>query len=360
MNVVQDPTTGTNALAGLGPLGFPDFDAIGEGSFAVLFDIDQSEVGFTIVGHNGGEAGATINFYERDGSFIQTIVVSGNGEFAFRRHPVVADIAGFSIHNNDPGGIGYDDFRFDANQPPVADAGTDQTEDQATTITLNGSLSDDPDGDIIRYTWTENSVVVAETTGSPAAAMVVVNLSFGVHTITLEVEDDEGKTDTDEVVITVTFDADVGGIADVVNEAGEVVGSLNIPPEFFEGTDPVTLTVVVLEPEDCPAELSGEGLCLTITTDGTVADEFAIVGLCFSSDPSAAPLGFAIFRTDGNGTTVLQNVDTLDCGEIEASSNLGANPLTRFASGLWQKVTAPFRPQALQAAFGHFGTGRAH
>ena len=44
----------SQVLTGLGPLGFPGFDAIGEGSFAVLFDFDQSEFGFDLVGGNGG------------------------------------------------------------------------------------------------------------------------------------------------------------------------------------------------------------------------------------------------------------------------------------------------------------------
>ena len=53
----------TNILAGIGPGGFPDFEALGEGSVAMLFDLDQSQLGFFVFGANGGLA--TLNFLSR-------------------------------------------------------------------------------------------------------------------------------------------------------------------------------------------------------------------------------------------------------------------------------------------------------
>ena len=43
-----------NLLTGLGNLGFPDPEAIGEGAVAILFDNDQSEFGFYSFGGNLG------------------------------------------------------------------------------------------------------------------------------------------------------------------------------------------------------------------------------------------------------------------------------------------------------------------
>lgn len=88
------------------------------------------------------------------------------------------------------------------NQPPIADAGPDQTvpdTDQAPgeTVSLDGSLSSDPDGAIVAYSWSEQGIEIA-TGVSPQ-----VTLGDGVHTITLTVTDAEGASDTDEVMITV-------------------------------------------------------------------------------------------------------------------------------------------------------------
>src|SRR3990170_3914304 len=60
----------SQVLTGLGPVGFPNANAIGEGSFAVLFDFDQSEFGFDLVGGNFGTA--TVGFFRRNGSIIDT------------------------------------------------------------------------------------------------------------------------------------------------------------------------------------------------------------------------------------------------------------------------------------------------
>lgn len=84
-----------------------------------------------------------------------------------------------------------------ANQPPIADAGEDQTVTcPACDVELDGSGSSDPDGDSLTYTWTGDF-------GTVAGVNPTVELPLGEHTITLTVDDGEGETDSDEVVITV-------------------------------------------------------------------------------------------------------------------------------------------------------------
>ena len=104
---------GSNVLTGLGPLGYPDFDAVGEGAFAVLFSTDQSQFGFQLVGGNSGTA--TVDFFRRDGSLIAEIALSGlaDGFYGFSREGGLQDIAGISIFNDDPGGIGFDNLKHD-------------------------------------------------------------------------------------------------------------------------------------------------------------------------------------------------------------------------------------------------------
>ena len=90
------------------------------------------------------------------------------------------------------------------NQPPVANAGPDQTIECAnpggTLVLLDGIASSDPDGDALIFTWTGS---FPEGGGSVNGATPTVTLPLGIHTITLTVDDGNGGTDTDEVVITV-------------------------------------------------------------------------------------------------------------------------------------------------------------
>ena len=85
---------------------------------------------------------------------------------------------------------------------PTADAGTDQmvfdsNGDGSELVTLDGSKSDDFDGTIENYSWSENETEIA-TGVNPS-----INLNLGKHEITLTVTDNEGKSSTDKVQITV-------------------------------------------------------------------------------------------------------------------------------------------------------------
>jgi len=88
------------------------------------------------------------------------------------------------------------------NQPPVANAGPDQTvtdsdSNGTETVTLDGSGSYDVDGTIAAYEWKEGTTVLGTT--------VTINpsLSVGTHTVTLTVTDNQGAQGTDTVVVTV-------------------------------------------------------------------------------------------------------------------------------------------------------------
>lgn len=103
----------SNVLTGLGSLGFPSFDAIGEGSIALTFSSDQSEFGFQLVGGNLGNA--HIDFFRANGSLVDSLTVSGltDSFYGFSRDAGVKDIRGISIWNDDAGGIGFDNLKHD-------------------------------------------------------------------------------------------------------------------------------------------------------------------------------------------------------------------------------------------------------
>ncbi len=103
----------------------------------------------------------------------------------------------------------WDDFQVrslgDAgeNNPPTANAGPDQTVSDSggngsEQVTLDGSGSNDPDGDIVSYVWREGTNQIA-TGPNPT-----VTLTNGAHTITLTVTDDGGLTASDSVSVTVS------------------------------------------------------------------------------------------------------------------------------------------------------------
>jgi endonuclease/exonuclease/phosphatase family metal-dependent hydrolase len=114
------------------------------------------------------------------------------------------------------------------NQPPIADAGPDQTvvdNDHSgdEPVTLDGTLSHDNDGTLTNYRWSEGATVLAQ--GS-SASTPTVTLALGIHTITLQVTDNQTATGTDTVVITVNpgstcgsadfnHDGDIGTDADI-------------------------------------------------------------------------------------------------------------------------------------------------
>ena len=108
------------------------------------------------------------------------------------------------------------------NLAPIADAGADQTVDEGNEVTLDASGSEDSDGSIVSYLWTEEGAEVG--TGEN---IVLSDLSVGTHTITLLVTDDEEATATDSVEITVNAVENLAPIADAgadqtVDEGTEV------------------------------------------------------------------------------------------------------------------------------------------
>jgi hypothetical protein len=115
-----------NILAGLGPLGYPDLNAIGEGAVAMLFPQEESEVGFDVFGIDGAGS-LTITFFRHDGTPIDTITVPtvmgpDTIRLAFQRVNSVNEIAGLTIENDDPAGLGYSNIQFGAS--PVHPAPT--------------------------------------------------------------------------------------------------------------------------------------------------------------------------------------------------------------------------------------------
>ncbi len=128
--------------------------------------------------------------------------------------------------------------------PPTANAGPDQNladndRQPGELVTLDGSLSVDPDGQIISYRWTNAANDTIATGPRPT-----VRLPDGQQTLTLLVTDNSGASGTDTVSIRVTAPAtnqvpiaNAGAdriVADTDTQAGEAValdGSASRDPD---------------------------------------------------------------------------------------------------------------------------------
>lgn len=84
------------------------------------------------------------------------------------------------------------------NQPPVADAGADQTVEEGVAVTLDGSGSFDSDGDALTYSWLDGNGTVIGTT----AVVSREALLPGDYVFTLNV-DDGTDASADDILVTV-------------------------------------------------------------------------------------------------------------------------------------------------------------
>jgi PKD repeat protein len=153
-----------------------------------------------------------------------------------------------------------------ANVLPIADAGTDQMADEGITVTLDGSQSNDSDGTIASYVWTQELGPSVNLTGADTAqtSFVAPDVS-GDTTLRFRLtvtDDDEGQaSDTVDIVVTdLPPDADGDGMLDTWERMhfgstaagpgqdpdGDGISNLQ---EFEEDTDPNS-------PEPAPAPVT--------------------------------------------------------------------------------------------------------
>ena len=96
---------------------------------------------------------------------------------------------------------------IDVNQKPVADAGPDQTKNEGTPVSLDGTGSTDPDGDPLTYAWTQVSGTAVALSGAdtamPSFTAPAVEPGGEALVFQLVVNDGQLASDPDTVEITV-------------------------------------------------------------------------------------------------------------------------------------------------------------
>jgi subtilisin-like proprotein convertase family protein len=206
--------------------------------------------------------------------------------------PEGPDVLVFTLTVTDPGGeTSTDSVTITVNGPPTANAGPDQDAELGDTVTLDGTGSTDPDGDTLLYSWVQ--------TAGPAVTLVGANTANptftapagpGVLTFQLTVDDQSGRTDTDEVNVGLndTPIADAG--PDQVADLGDTVTLDGTGSSDPEG-DPLSYSWV---------QTAGPAVTLTGATTANPT---------FTAPDGPGTITFELTVTDDEGLTDTDTVD---------------------------------------------------
>lgn len=202
------PTTGNGA--------FTSYHATEADGFVVMLAPDLSQLWYgSYIGGSGEDRPNAIGLdstglayiagYTRSSDFPTTAnafdrTYNGGTSDAF--------ITVFDATGSGSGGGGGGGGTPPANAAPSADAGSDQAVHSRDTVYLDGRGSSDPDGQIVAFQWTQVSGtnVSIKNADSALAAFRAPRVRRGSITLVfqLQVTDDQGATDTDQVTVTVT------------------------------------------------------------------------------------------------------------------------------------------------------------
>lgn len=90
------------------------------------------------------------------------------------------------------------------NQAPTANAGNDFSANEGTTVTLNGSVSSDPEGSSLTFQWTAPAGITLQNSNTANPQFQAPEVSQDItYTFTLIVNDGTVNSQSDQVIVTV-------------------------------------------------------------------------------------------------------------------------------------------------------------
>ncbi len=201
------------------------------------------------------------------------------------------------------------------NQPPVADAGDDQTVKPGDKVALNGSESYDPDGAIVSYLWvqTAGTPMKLSDTASVKSEFYAENTDSSGESLIFElvVTDNSGLQNTDRLVINVRKEnqaplADAGPDQNVKpNEKVILDGSNSVDPDGeiisylwrqIKGTEMTISDAEAVKPEFIAlnGHIAGESLTFELTVtdnDGLQNTDRVTINVSLENQPPTADAG---------------------------------------------------------------------
>lgn len=371
-------------MAGLGPLGFPHRDSLGEGALTILFDADQYVVGVEVIGVNDGPMSLT--FYNRGGSVIGQFDVPQPLNDTYVYSSVAGDIAALTINNHDLGGLAYGNLLFlpgVPSGPPVCQLSGPYVfppQDGLVAVPLQSGVTD-PNGASWTYDWStdcpgpgfddpaaQNPTLYVDASGGCAvtcsvAVMVTNDSGIDMCGDTVEIEgageanvtcpadattEADGSGNVAELnawLAAATADSgvlqnDFSGLSDGCGMSGSATVTWWVDGACGASSCSATFTVTdttppVLQVDSTPIVVQDTDCDGSVTVDMPAATAYdpngGVVTLTYD-DPLELPAGAstlaAYTATDdcGNVTTVNVPVDVLQGGVYEAHVTVGSQP----------------------------------
>jgi hypothetical protein len=214
------------------------------------------------------------------------------------------------------------------NDPPVVDAGPDQVGVAAGTIRLDGSASFDPDGDPIRFRWSQIAGPTVALTGADTATPTFPAAEGNMYAFRLTVTDDKGAQGIGRVSVTTRATPRVRIVRFTSNPALIRPGQEATLNYLVENAESVTITGVTQTLSNTTGTVAVkpiETTVYTLTAKNAVSEDTATVSVVVDQ-PLPRILRFAATPAtiDEGGKTML-SWQTADTDSVDILPGVGMN-----------------------------------